>query len=165
MPGLIGLPCKSPWLSWELRARIAGAEHASPKIPGSSRTQGLFRRTCKDGGTGQMGWHGHLDPSEGILFWGLDPRPEPRGRESQTPAIYTPSNSGPRELKINTNKGIIRRGIARMDGKGKASYSARNKAQMLLSSRQCHGGLGCCGAGLGLCATPLLTLPWPSTSA
>lgn len=33
MPGLIGLPCKSPWLSWELRAGIAGAEHASPKTP------------------------------------------------------------------------------------------------------------------------------------
>lgn len=51
-----------------------------------------------------------------------------------------------------------------MDGKGKASYSARSKAQMLLSSRRSHGGLGCCGAGLGLCSTLLPTLPWPSTS-
>lgn len=67
--------------------------------------------------------------------------------------------------KINTNKGIIRRDIARMDGKEIASCSAREKAQILLSSRQFQGALGCCGEGLGSCPTPLLPLPWPSPGA
>lgn len=59
-----------------------------PKLPASSRTQGHLRRMGKDGGTGQMGWHRGLEPSEGILVWGLDPRLQ----QFTHPAVQGPVN-------------------------------------------------------------------------
>lgn len=134
-----------------------------PKLPASSRIRGHLGRNVQ-------GWRERIDgltwgpwPIRGDFVVGVTPQVRATG-ESQTPAIYTLSNSG--SSKINTNKGIIRRDIARMDGKGVASYSARKKkAQILLSSRQFRGGLGYCGADLGHYPTPLLTLPWLSTRA